>query len=142
MRRSCSMSLAALSAFLAAASPAFAGDTIKISLKHDSAPEQQTKIQLERLLASYDLRKYTFTDKVVINEAAIPHSHPILTLHTRHLDSDDELLSTYVHEHCTGTSRNTRSKLNPQRPSCVRSMRRFQWDIPMARKMKRARISI
>jgi hypothetical protein len=27
-----------------------------------------------------------------------PHSHPVLTLSTRHLDSDDLLLSTYVHE--------------------------------------------
>jgi hypothetical protein len=35
---------------------------------------------------------------VVIDERSIPHSHPVLTLHTRHLNSDDQLLSTYVHE--------------------------------------------
>ena len=29
---------------------------------------------------------------------AIPHSHPVLTLHTRHLRDDDLLLSTYLHE--------------------------------------------
>ena len=35
---------------------------------------------------------------MVIDENSIPHSHPVLTLHTRHLNSDDQLLSTYVHE--------------------------------------------
>jgi hypothetical protein len=34
----------------------------------------------------------------MIDERSIPHSHPVLTLHTRHLNSDDQLLSTYVHE--------------------------------------------
>ena len=71
---------------------------ISIELKHGSDPERQTKEQLERLLSSYDLQKYTFTHSVIIDEAAIPHSHPVLTLHTRHLHSDDQLLSTYVHE--------------------------------------------
>ncbi|MGH9529544.1 MAG: hypothetical protein ACRD2S_06440 [Terriglobales bacterium] len=73
-------------------------DSVTIELQHDSVREQQTKVQLERLLNSYDLTKYTFTRKVTIDEKAIPHSHPVLTLHTRHLNSDDELLSTYVHE--------------------------------------------
>jgi hypothetical protein len=35
---------------------------------------------------------------VVVDEKSIPHSHPVLTLHTRDLGSDDLLLSTYVHE--------------------------------------------
>jgi hypothetical protein len=34
----------------------------------------------------------------VVDERSIPHSHPVLTLHTRHLSSDDQPLSTYVHE--------------------------------------------
>jgi hypothetical protein len=71
---------------------------ISVALKNNSAPERQTKAQLERLLATYDLRKYTFTHTVVIDEQSIPHSHPVLTLHARHLKQDDELLSTYVHE--------------------------------------------
>jgi hypothetical protein len=75
-----------------------AAQSIKIELKHDTFREQRTRAQLERLLASYHLRKYTFTHDVVIDESAIPHSNPVLTLHTRHLGSDDELLSTYVHE--------------------------------------------
>ena len=46
----------------------------------------------------YDLRPWTFTDDVIIDDRAIPHSHPVLTLHTRHLNHEDELLSAYVHE--------------------------------------------
>ena len=39
-----------------------------------------------------------FTRAIQIDESAIPHSHPVLTLHTRHLKDDDLLLSTFVHE--------------------------------------------
>jgi|SRR5882672_1360784 len=72
--------------------------SIAIELKHGTDSERQTKEQLEKILNSYDLHKYTFTHDVVIDERSIPHSHPVLTLHTRHLKSDDQLLSTYVHE--------------------------------------------
>ena len=92
------MSLLALCAVLVMGSARFATDSIEIKLRNDTDAERQTKVQLERLLNSYDLSKYTFTRQVVIDEHAIPHSHPVLTLHTRHLNSDDQLLSTYVHE--------------------------------------------
>ena len=92
------MSLLALCAVLVMGSARFAADSIEIKLRNDTDAERQTKVQLERLLNSYDLSKYTFTRQVVIDEHAIPHSHPVLTLHTRHLNSDDQLLSTYVHE--------------------------------------------
>ena len=90
MRRS----LAAGIFVLLCASVARTGYTVRIELKNDTTRERQTKEQLERLLASYDLRKYTFTDEVIVDEHSIPHSHPVLTLHTRHLNSDDQLLST------------------------------------------------
>ena len=72
--------------------------SVAITLAHNSDNEQRTKAQLQRLIETYNLRKYTFTNTVIIDEKAIPHSHPVLTLHTRHLNSDDQLLSTYVHE--------------------------------------------
>lgn len=75
-----------------------AADAIHIELKNGTDAERETKMQLERLLKSYDLTAYTFTREVVIDEHSIPHSHPVLTLHTRHLRSDDLLLSTYLHE--------------------------------------------
>jgi hypothetical protein len=76
----------------------FSASQIDIQLKHSAESEEKTKAQLERLLKTYDLSKWTFTDKVMIDYQSIPHSHPVLTLHTRHLSSDDQLLSTYVHE--------------------------------------------
>jgi len=75
-----------------------AQDKIDISLKNGSAGEIQTRDQLQRLLKTYDLSKWIFTKSILIDEKAIPHSHPILTLHTRHLKDDDLLLSTFVHE--------------------------------------------
>jgi hypothetical protein len=71
---------------------------LNIRSAHNSAPELATKAQLEHLVAANDLRQWTFTHEIVIDEKSIPHSHPVLTLHTRHLKQDDELLSTYLHE--------------------------------------------
>jgi hypothetical protein len=71
---------------------------LSISLKHGDAKERATERQLDRLLSQYDLSQWIFTTSVVIDEDAIPHSHPILTLHARHLKDDDLLLSTFVHE--------------------------------------------
>jgi lysophospholipase L1-like esterase len=72
-------------------------NSISITLGHNSERERETRQQLQRLLSSYDLGTYTFTHDVVIDEQSIPHS-PVLKHHTRHLNSDEELLSTYVHE--------------------------------------------
>jgi hypothetical protein len=72
--------------------------SVNIRLEHGTDAERKTKEALARILATYDLSRYTFTHDVIIDEKAIPHSHPVLTLHTRHLGSDDALLSSYVHE--------------------------------------------
>ena len=71
---------------------------IEISLKNNTPGEAKTKSQLERLIAAHDLTKWTFTRKVEIDEKAIPHSHPVLTISARHIKDDELLLSTYVHE--------------------------------------------
>ena len=71
---------------------------IKIDLAHGTDRERHTKTLLEQLLGSYDLSKYTFTRKVVIEEQAINHAFPVLTLNVRFAESADELLSSYVHE--------------------------------------------
>jgi len=74
-------------------------EQVKISVKHDNdASELQTKSQLQKLLAQYDLSKFIFTIEIIIDRNTIPHSHPVLTLHTRHLKDDELLLSTFVHE--------------------------------------------
>lgn len=74
-------------------------EQIEISLKHsDDIGEDLTKKQLQRLLRQYDVSKWLITKKVVIDRDAIPHSHPVLTLSTRHLKDDELLISTFVHE--------------------------------------------
>src|SRR4029434_5382033 len=84
--------------FLLTSITSYSQDKIEISLKNSSRDESQTRDQLLRLLKMYDMSKWIFTKEILIDEKAIPHSHPILTLHTRHLKDDDLLLSTFVHE--------------------------------------------
>jgi len=77
---------------------AYAQSNVDIALKQGSKEEEQTKAQLQRLLKTYDVAKWIFTKSVLIDEKSIPHSHPVLTLSTRHLRDDELLLSTFVHE--------------------------------------------
>ena len=90
------LSLIAVTLWLSAA--AAAQINLDIALKQGSASEAQTKDQLQRLVKTYDLSKWVFTKSILIDEKAIPHSHPVLTLSTRHLKDDELLLSTFVHE--------------------------------------------
>jgi hypothetical protein len=73
---------------------------VEINLKNNTREEAETREQLQRLMKSYDLKKWLFTRSILIDKDAIPHSHPVLTLHTRHLKDDELLLSTFVHEQC------------------------------------------
>ena len=57
---------------------------MEVMLSHGTEAEAQTRNQLQRLLKTYDVSGWTWTGKVVIDQDAIPHSHPVLTLHTRH----------------------------------------------------------
>ena len=69
---------------------------IEISLKNNSKSEMVTKAELQKLLGSHELSKWTFTRKIMIEDNVIPHSHPVLTLNTR--EAGRILLATYVHE--------------------------------------------
>ena len=89
--------MASLTAVLATAALA-ATPEIEIKLAHGSDAEARTRDQLNRLLQQYPLHRWYFTTAIEIDEKAIPHSHPTLTLHTRHSKDDDLLLSTFVHE--------------------------------------------
>ena len=76
----------------------YAQTNLEIALKRGSKSELQTRDQLQRLIKTYDLSKWTFTNSILIDEEAIPHSHPVLTLSTRHVKDDELLLSTFLHE--------------------------------------------
>lgn len=69
-----------------------------VDLAHGSEEEELTREQLLRLIDEHDVSDWLYTDRVIIDQTQIPHSHPVLTLHTRHLGEDHHLLSTFVHE--------------------------------------------
>lgn len=71
---------------------------LDITLQHISSEEQQQRALIERLARQYDLSKYTITQKIVIDEQAINHSYPVLTLNLRFVKNDDRALSIYLHE--------------------------------------------
>lgn len=71
---------------------------LTITCAHEADDEMATARQLLTLLRRYDLGRWRFTQTIQIDREAIPHSHPVLTLHTRHLDDDGLLLATYLHE--------------------------------------------
>jgi hypothetical protein len=73
---------------------------IEIQLKKYDQRELQTRDQLLKLISTYDLKRWVFTKKVIIESGfqVIPHSHPVLTLNTRHLKDDELLLATFIHE--------------------------------------------
>jgi hypothetical protein len=85
--------------------------TFEISLTHDSDREHATREQLVRLIEAYDLTPWVRTRRIRVEERAIPHSHPILTFNTRHLDDDDLLLSTFLHEQIHWSLTGNRSAL-------------------------------
>jgi hypothetical protein len=82
---------------LAVAAPLIV-QAIDIDTVHDSEAEHKTAEQLRALLRRYNISPWLFTRSVRIDERAIPHSHPVLTLHTRYLGQDILLLSTFLHE--------------------------------------------
>jgi hypothetical protein len=63
-----------------------------------TALEERGKAQLERLLGTLPLEKWLFTRTVQIQARVIPHSHPVLTLSTQHLENDTAQVATFIHE--------------------------------------------
>jgi hypothetical protein len=72
--------------------------SVQIDLARNSEREQRTRARLEKLLASNNLREYIFTRNVVIDEGAVNHAFPVLTLNARFANSDDDLLASFIHE--------------------------------------------
>ncbi|HEY8173071.1 MAG TPA: hypothetical protein VIH21_08275 [Dehalococcoidia bacterium] len=74
------------------------GDSFDFELAHNNEREARTRDQLTRILQTHDVSRWVRTRRIRIEEQAIPHSHPVLTLNTRHRDDDGQLLSTFLHE--------------------------------------------
>jgi hypothetical protein len=109
------------------ATAAAQGPAIKIELAHGTEREHRTRDTLQRTLAIYDLKKYTFTKRVVIEERAINHAFPVLTLNVGFASSPDDLLSSYIHEQLHWHLRDLESR---QR-SAVAELRRWYPKVPV-----------
>lgn len=78
-----------------------AQEKITFRTENNHPDEVATVKVLEQLLKDYNVTKWIFTQEVLIDKNSIPHSHPVLTLHTRNLtDQTGELglLATFIHE--------------------------------------------
>ncbi len=76
----------------------FASSSLNITL-NSNAPNEQTAMKLlEELFVKYDLGRYSYTKRIFIKSFSVPHSHPVLTLNTKHIQNPDRFLSTYLHE--------------------------------------------
>jgi len=71
---------------------------LNITLATNSPAEQRKKDQIERLADAYDLKKFTLTTNIRIEQGATPHSKPVLTVGAGFLFNDDRALSVYIHE--------------------------------------------
>lgn len=73
-------------------------DVIWIGVENGTDREILMETELRGLLRKYDLEPWILTRRVLIDEEQIPHSHPVLTIHTRALGDELDVLSTFVHE--------------------------------------------
>jgi hypothetical protein len=105
----------------------FAGDRISVSLVHGSPRERQTAETLNNVLALVNARKYTFTREIHIEEGAMNHAFPVLTLNAHFADSPDELLSSFLHEQLHWWLRNLPRKMQ----DAVRQLRQMYPHAPV-----------
>jgi len=71
---------------------------LNIATANNVPDERAVEERLRALLKRYDASPYLFTNDVVVEHGALPHSHPVLTLGTRPYGDDHLLLADYVHE--------------------------------------------
>lgn len=99
MLRSMGAILALVAAFSSSPIAAqIAGPGLEMTFERNSEAERATADQLRRTLQKYNVDRWIHTRRIHIDERAIPHSHPVLTLHTRHLGDEHGLLATFLHE--------------------------------------------
>lgn len=73
---------------------------LEITLKNGTDKERRGKEQLERIIKQYQnqINQWIYTTKIVIDENAIPFSHPVLTLNCNYPDNDLQQLANFLHE--------------------------------------------
>lgn len=73
-------------------------DQLEVSEINPNRFTGMAKQNIFHLVKVYDLKPFLYTKKVHIQSHVVPHSHPVLTLNTRHAENPHHLLSTWMHE--------------------------------------------
>ena len=71
---------------------------VEIAVENGSERENRTRESLLALIGQFDVDRWISTPTIRIDENDTPHSHPVLTLHSRHLGDDMRLLAVFLHE--------------------------------------------
>jgi hypothetical protein len=69
-----------------------------ISIKSGTPAESRMRALLALLPDRYDLAGWMYTNVIIVDQAANPHSHPVLTLNTAHERNETMALAEFVHE--------------------------------------------
>jgi hypothetical protein len=69
-----------------------------IGLANGTEAEATMATQLRAVMRKYDSEPWILTRRILIDAGQLPHSHPVLTIHTRHIGEELKLLSTFIHE--------------------------------------------
>lgn len=85
-----------------------AGCASKVEDEHPSGlniaevkPNKWTYLMKQNMLhlaQVYDLSPFLYTKKINVESKVIPHSHPVLTLNTRHAENPKKILAMWMHE--------------------------------------------
>jgi len=90
--------IAAAASLLAACAFAHAAEKLAIRTAHGDPREQAAAEQLRRIVERYDVERWIYTRDIAIDQDAIPHSHPVLTLDLGAPDDERVQLASFVHE--------------------------------------------
>jgi hypothetical protein len=83
---------------LLGAVPLLQAASASVALTTNSAAEQQTRDQLERILGEHKLDPFLFQKHIVIDERTVSHSSPVFTLGTANGTNDVWLISDLLHQ--------------------------------------------
>lgn len=72
--------------------------TLNITTTNNTATELAIKKVVESLLPKWDMSRYFFTDNVIIEDRAMPHSHPVLTINSFPYNDQIMHLTDLLHE--------------------------------------------
>lgn len=86
-------------------------EIVKIRTNGELETELRVKDHLKAILVKHELEPFLYTKEILIQEGAIPHSHPVLTLNTAE-ETEVGLLSVFLHEqmHWYGLHKNDQAE--------------------------------